>query len=303
MAAAPLTEFDAGYLVGLLIGEGHFGGDGRQPQITLRMHTRHVRIFEWLVDKFPDSKLYGPYTHGGRSYYQWMARGAVLRDQLVPLLDRHLTAELDEWAHQRYENMKASYGLGAIGLTGAGARNTATRRSDRLVGDESESVDEIRGPAVGLRPGRLADDDEPARPHERRGGPERRRRRGKAAGDDRVGAARAAFGKGGRVDGEHLDAVGEGEPGHETPKVIGTARATVDEHHPQVGPRPGDHEARDSTAAAEIDDGSGDLGEGEHEGAGVLDHLGDGAVPEHAQALGFGERGGQLGVAGDVTRR
>ena len=113
MAAAPLTEFDAGYLVGLLIGEGHFGGDGRQPQITLRMHTRHVRIFEWLVDKFPESKLYGPYTHGGRSYYQWMARGAVLREQLVPLLDRHFTAELDEWAHQRYENMKASYGLGA----------------------------------------------------------------------------------------------------------------------------------------------------------------------------------------------
>jgi len=118
MAAAPdsaLTEFDVGYLVGILIGEGHFGGDGRQPQITLRMHTRHVRIFEWLIDRFPDSKLYGPYTHGGRSYYQWMARGAVLREQLVPLLDRHLTDELDEWAHRRYENMKASYGLGRSG--------------------------------------------------------------------------------------------------------------------------------------------------------------------------------------------
>jgi hypothetical protein len=109
---AALTEFDTGYLVGLLIGEGSFGGDGRQPQITLRMHTRHARIFEWLIDRFPDSKLYGPYNHGGRSYYQWMARGAVLREQLVPLLDRHLTHELDEWAHLRYENMKMSYGLG-----------------------------------------------------------------------------------------------------------------------------------------------------------------------------------------------
>jgi hypothetical protein len=115
MAAEPdaaLTEFDAGFLVGLLVGEGHFGGDGRQPQITLRMHTRHARIFEWLIDRFPASKLYGPYTHGGRSYYQWMARGAVLREQLVPLLDRHLTDELDEWAQQRYESMKVSYGLG-----------------------------------------------------------------------------------------------------------------------------------------------------------------------------------------------
>ena len=111
---AALSPFDAGYLVGLLIGEGHFGGDGRQPQITLRMHTRHARIFEWLVARFPESKLYGPYTHGGRSYYQWMARGAVLREQLVPLLDRHLRAELDEWAHQRYENMKVNYGLGRV---------------------------------------------------------------------------------------------------------------------------------------------------------------------------------------------
>ena len=115
---ATLTEFDAGYLVGLLVGEGHFGGDGRQPQITLRMHTRHARIFEWLVDRFPDSKLYGPYTHGGRSYYQWMARGAVLRDQLVPLLDRVLTEELDEWAHHRYENMKVTYGLGGVAAGG-----------------------------------------------------------------------------------------------------------------------------------------------------------------------------------------
>jgi hypothetical protein len=107
-----LSEFEAGYLVGLLIGEGHFGGDGRQPHITLRMHTRHVRIFEWLTDRLPESRLYGPYSHGGRSYYQWMARGRFLRDELVPLLDRHLTAELDDWAFQRYATMKARYGLG-----------------------------------------------------------------------------------------------------------------------------------------------------------------------------------------------
>ena len=27
------------------------------------------------MDRFPDPRLYGPYHHGGRSYYQWMARG------------------------------------------------------------------------------------------------------------------------------------------------------------------------------------------------------------------------------------
>jgi hypothetical protein len=109
--AAPLTDFDRGYFVGLLVGEGHFGGDGRQPHITLRMHTRHVQMFTWLVEHFPNGKLYGPYSHGGRSYYQWMARGAFLREGLVPLLDQHLTADLDGWAHQRYMEMKDRYGL------------------------------------------------------------------------------------------------------------------------------------------------------------------------------------------------
>ena len=90
-----LSDFETGFLLGILVGEGHFGGDGRQPQVTLRMHTDHEALFRWLEATFPAGKLYGPYHHGGRSYYQWMVRGAALRDQLLPLLERHLTAELD----------------------------------------------------------------------------------------------------------------------------------------------------------------------------------------------------------------
>ncbi len=106
-----LSDFDAGFLVGILVGEGHFGGDGRQPQVTLRMHTDHERLFRWLESRCPGGKLYGPYHHGGRSYYQWMARGEFLRSELVPLLDRHLTPELDGKAYERYTAMKARYGL------------------------------------------------------------------------------------------------------------------------------------------------------------------------------------------------
>lgn len=104
-------EFERGFLVGVLIGEGHFGGDGKQPQVTLRMHTDHERLFRWIQERFPGGKLYGPYHHSGRSYYQWMARGAFLREQLVPLLDRTLVPELDEKQHRRYREMKETYGL------------------------------------------------------------------------------------------------------------------------------------------------------------------------------------------------
>lgn len=115
-----LTNFEAGVLVGLLVGEGHFGGDGRQPQVTLRMHVRHERIFEWLVSRVPCGRLYGPYNHGGRHYYQWMVRGRPLREELVPFLDQFLRPELDEYVHRRYAAMKDRYGIGPSGDVQAG---------------------------------------------------------------------------------------------------------------------------------------------------------------------------------------
>lgn len=106
---AELTPFERGMLVGVLIGEGSFGGDGRQPQITLRMHTRHEALFRWLAERFPRTKLYGPYHHGERSYYQWMARGPALVEDLLPILDADLTPDLDGHAHARFAAMTEKY--------------------------------------------------------------------------------------------------------------------------------------------------------------------------------------------------
>ncbi len=103
------TDFERGLLIGLLVGEGHFGGDGRQPQITLRMHVRHEAMFRWLEKTFTGGRLYGPYHHDGRHYYQWMARGTYLRDELVPLLAARLTPELDQYSYDRFHEMLRRY--------------------------------------------------------------------------------------------------------------------------------------------------------------------------------------------------
>ncbi|MCJ7726400.1 MAG: hypothetical protein MUP76_08460 [Acidimicrobiia bacterium] len=110
--------FEIGVLIGVLVGEGSFSGDGRQPQVTLRMHVRHRALFSWLVEHFPEGRLYGPYHHGGRSYYQWMMRGKALQDTLVPILDLHLTRDVDEYAWERYQTMKERYGLGQSARSG-----------------------------------------------------------------------------------------------------------------------------------------------------------------------------------------
>lgn len=107
---AELNSFEEGFLVGVLVGEGHFGGDGKQAQITLRMHIRHEKLFRWLLEKFPGSKLYGPYLHGGRNYYQWMARGRFLREDVLPILARHVNF-LDDHVRTRIEGMCVLYGI------------------------------------------------------------------------------------------------------------------------------------------------------------------------------------------------
>ena len=108
--AAGASAVDTGILVGVLIGEGHFGGDGKQPQVTLRMHTDHQALFEWILARF-GGKLYGPYHHGGRSYFQWMARGPFLRETLLPILEEHLRPELDAKSFARYRQMRERYEL------------------------------------------------------------------------------------------------------------------------------------------------------------------------------------------------
>src|SRR5438105_8783573 len=106
---AVLSDYDRGIFVGLMIGEGSFGGDGKQPQITLRMHVRHEALFRWLEDRFPRSRLYGPYSHGGRRYYQWMVRGRALVEDVLPLLEQELREDIDTYAAARLQAMRARY--------------------------------------------------------------------------------------------------------------------------------------------------------------------------------------------------
>jgi hypothetical protein len=108
-AQPPLSDVERGLLAGVLIGEGHFGGDGAYPQITLRMHVRHESLFRWLERRFPRTRLYGPYSHGGRNYYQWMARGPALAEDVLPVVEGVLSDEVDSHVAARVRQMRERY--------------------------------------------------------------------------------------------------------------------------------------------------------------------------------------------------
>jgi hypothetical protein len=113
LTAAHMDEaaFERGLLLGILIGEGHFGGDRLQPQVTLKMNVRHKPLLDWLVDRCPGARLYGPYEYDRRHFYQLMVRGNALRNRLVPLLDALPWAVIDPHTYERYAAMKRRYGL------------------------------------------------------------------------------------------------------------------------------------------------------------------------------------------------
>jgi hypothetical protein len=81
------------------------------------MHVRHERLFRWLERAFPQGRLYGPYRHAGREYFQWMARGPFLRDELVPFLVARRSF-MDDHVAARFDDMCARYGLAGSGGAG-----------------------------------------------------------------------------------------------------------------------------------------------------------------------------------------
>lgn len=104
-----LSDIDRGLIAGILMSEGSFGGDGKQPHIVLRKHVRHEALMRWLVERFPRSRLYGPYHHADRSYFQWVARGAALVEDVLPVLEELIVPELDAHAAARMATMRENY--------------------------------------------------------------------------------------------------------------------------------------------------------------------------------------------------
>lgn len=108
-----VSELEIGAALARFLDKANFGGDGKQAQVTLRLHQSEGEL-TWLLRRWPAGRLYGPYEYaykdgGVRRFYQLMYRGGDLRDGLIPFLER---AEWAEWApesYARYQQMRTRY--------------------------------------------------------------------------------------------------------------------------------------------------------------------------------------------------
>lgn len=82
------TQFDLGYAMGIIAGEGSFTGDWKDPNLQVRLHQRDIAVLQFLRRMF-GGQIYGPYFHGNRHYSFWRLRGKEL-EKLLPILEQHL---------------------------------------------------------------------------------------------------------------------------------------------------------------------------------------------------------------------
>ncbi len=93
-----LSEFERGVVVGLLIGEGPFGGDGKQPQMTLRMHVRHEAPLSLARGALPASPPLRPLRPRRPQLLPVDGARPALVEDVLPLLEPRRSRRLDAHA-------------------------------------------------------------------------------------------------------------------------------------------------------------------------------------------------------------
>lgn len=99
-----VREFDIGYIMGLVVGEGSFTADRQQPYLQVKLHVRDPFPLRHLADSL-GGRVYGPYRHQTRHYYTWLLRGQALRSA-IPIFRDYLP---ESWKREQFERWLANH--------------------------------------------------------------------------------------------------------------------------------------------------------------------------------------------------
>lgn len=99
-----ITEFDAGFICGLVTGDGLLRETESKPVLAIKLHEDDPGPLLFIQEKL-GGKIYEPYCHDGRRYYFWRLMGKSLQASL-PLFAERLPAsrkrhQITEWI-ERY---------------------------------------------------------------------------------------------------------------------------------------------------------------------------------------------------------
>jgi len=116
-----MNEFDIGYVMGLVVGEGSFTGDRKQAALQVKMHERDpYPLFH--LQRLLGGRVFGPYDHGQRRYYVYSLRGVELM-HAIPLFKEHLPGG---WKRDQFERWLEKYKDHLDHLSTIAARRSGT---------------------------------------------------------------------------------------------------------------------------------------------------------------------------------
>jgi hypothetical protein len=77
-----MTEFERGYVAGLIVGEGCWSGDRRNGWLSVKVHARDPEPLRALR-RLHGGRINGPYHHAARHFIVWRLDGLALQRQLA----------------------------------------------------------------------------------------------------------------------------------------------------------------------------------------------------------------------------
>jgi hypothetical protein len=129
-----MTEFEMGFVIGLIVGEGSFTGDKKQPSLCVRMGSNDPQPILTLHKHF-GGKVYHYtrlYKDGKvRDIYDYLLRGVELK-RSIKFFNDHL---VESRKRDQFENWLDKYNLRAYieGFTGEIRENTRKRSPNRVI--------------------------------------------------------------------------------------------------------------------------------------------------------------------------
>ncbi|HEX8650425.1 MAG TPA: LAGLIDADG family homing endonuclease [Pyrinomonadaceae bacterium] len=83
-----MTDFEIGYIMGLIVGEGSFTGDCKKGWLSIKLHMNDpAPLLE--VQRLLGGRIYGPYHNNGRHFLHYKLYGRELVEAF-PLFKEYL---------------------------------------------------------------------------------------------------------------------------------------------------------------------------------------------------------------------
>lgn len=80
-----LTDFERGFIAGMLVSAGSFSGDRATPSLSVKLDADDPQPLA-MLNRLLGGTIYGPYQRGRRRYAAWLLRGPALAGA-IPLFD------------------------------------------------------------------------------------------------------------------------------------------------------------------------------------------------------------------------